>query len=117
ATSSHARRWRSRSAGRSSPPCSRGAARHASPWRRCWNTQARWPAGSAASSWRSPARTAERSALLGLAPHRFSGGGDGGRVAQVAAGARLELRIQLVQQRHAGGNVELGDVTLADVVE
>src|SRR5437762_2729933 len=57
------------------------------------------------------------SALLGLALDRFGGGGDGLRIAEVAAAERLELRVELVEKRNPGGDVELDDLALGDPVQ
>jgi hypothetical protein len=52
-----------------------------------------------------------------VAPDGFGGGGDRLRIAEVAAAAGLQLAVELVEQRHAGRNVELDDFARGHPVE
>src|ERR1017187_212296 len=81
------------------------------------------PANSSICS--APARSEDRGRLdctlallfLALRRHRFHRGFHLFRVAQVVAVERLQVLIELVDQWHAGGNVEIDNLFLGNVVE
>src|SRR6202008_2724192 len=47
----------------------------------------------------------------------LGGGGDRLRVTEIAAGARCEVRVELVEQRYTRRDVELHDLALAHLIE
>src|SRR6266542_5701372 len=69
---------------------------------------------------RAPERAGRARSLLprlALVGHRLHRGLDRGLIAQVVVLERLEVAVQLVDERNAGGDVEPDDVPVRDLVE